>query len=474
MEKEEEQEEQSDVQEDFYNDGHSGHIESATLEASAMDDTGKGIVRYNGDTLFVPNLLPGEKGEIEIYYGYNGKPYKAELVKRLTDSPDRVKPICPSFEVCGGCNLMHMKYSLQLLYKQNKVKNLLHKFAKIDMEVEPTIGMNNPYRFRNKIQVPLRRNSKGKIVSGFYKENTHQIVPVDDCFIETENATNLLHGIKKLMDKYRIMPYSEDTGEGLIRYILIKESFHFKETMVVFVTSQPVMYGGVNLAKEIIKEFPQVTTVIQNINTRQTNVILGDRDFVLYGHGKIRDMIFDKTFLISSRSFYQTNPIMTEKLYALALEKAALTGQEEVLDAYSGTGTIGICASSKAKHVTCVEIEAAAVKDAELNARVNKVTNGTFIKDDCTRWIMRNRDHLHFDVVFMDPPRKGSTPEFLSALKKIKPKKIIYISCDPSTLARDLGMLKDMYDINSVSPVDMFPQTSHVETVVSLFAKNSR
>ena len=441
-------------------------------ECVAIDDNGKGIVRLNGQTLFVDNLLPSEKAELEVET-YKDEISAIKVKRRLNDSPLRVKPLCPYYQECGGCSLMHLSYQGQLEYKRDKVKNLLHKFAKIDFEPSPTLGMASPYRFRNKVQVPIRL-VKGQVVSGFFKENTHQIVPLEDCLIETEEAEKILKGIKKLLTKYHIPPYDEDKGRGLIRHILIKESLHFKETMVVLVTSNRDFYGKVNLAKEIVKMFPEVTTVVQNINTRHTNVILGEQEDVLFGSGKIKDSIFNLSFLISSRSFYQTNPLQTEVLYKTALDQAGLTGQEEVLDAYSGTGTIGLCASIKAKKVLGVEIEPSAVRDARLNAKMNKIPNAEFIQADCTTYLLENKEKAHFDVVFMDPPRKGSTPEFLLALKEIKPKKIIYISCNPVTLARDLADLKDTYDLISVTPVDMFPQTSHVETVVALSLKSRK
>jgi 23S rRNA (uracil1939-C5)-methyltransferase len=442
-----------------------------TLEAVNLDDDGKGIVRTSNQTLFVRGLLPGEKGRIELI-DEGGRIVSASLIERLTSSPERIEPPCPYFKDCGGCTLMHLEYEKQLLYKQQKVKDLLHKFAKLDVEVRPTVGMEKPFRFRNKVQVPVRLY-KGKTVSGFFKENTHEIVPIEDCLVETEKATAILKGIKKLMDKYHIPPYDEDRGSGIIRHILIKESLHFPEAMVVLVTAQEDLYAKGNLAKEINKMFPEVTTVVQNINPRHTNVILGEREDILYGSGKIKDSIFGLTFLISARSFYQTNPLQTEKLYQLALEGADLKGTETVLDAYSGTGTIGICAAKKAKEVTCVEIEREAVRDAEQNARINKITNVRFVKADCTDYLLENQDEAHFNVVFMDPPRKGSTPEFLNALKTIKPKKIVYVSCNPVTLARDLSLIKDMYQVESVTPVDMFPQTAHVETVCELSLRNA-
>jgi len=441
-----------------------------TLTAVSLDDNGKGIVRFNDQTLFVSGLLEGEQGVISLGYDSSHKIQEARLVKRLTSASGRVVPKCPHFEECGGCSLMNLSYPLQLKYKHDKVVNLLHKFGKIDMEVNPTLGMEDPYRFRNKVQVPIGYKA-GKTIYGFYKENTHVIVPSTNCLIESEQADQILSYITSLMDKYHIPAYDEDKGYGLIRHILIKESLHFNQVMVVLVTSTSEMYAKANFAKEINKKFPHVTTVVQNVNPRHTNVILGEEEHVLFGSGKIKDSIFDLSFLISSRSFYQTNPLQLEVLYKTAIDAANITLEDTVLDAYSGTGTIGLCASRKAKKVTCVEIEPSSVRDAKDNARMNKITNVDFILDDCTQYMIKNKDRVNFDLVFMDPPRKGSTPEFLSALMQIKPSKVIYISCNPVTLARDLCTLKEMYDITSVTPVDMFPHTAHVETIVGLILK---
>ena len=444
--------------------------QAKTLKCVAIDDNGKGIVRDNNSTMFVDDLLVGEEGQIKTIFKY-GKLKETKLVKRINDSPLRVKPKCKYYKECGGCNLMHMSYEGQLEYKRMKVQNLLHKFGHIDFEVSKCLGMSEPYHFRNKIQVPVRLNKEKKVVSGFYKENTHELVAQDVCLVEDKKARKVLDVIKNLMDKYHILPYDEDKRTGLIRHIIIKTSLHYDEIMVVLVTAQDEFKGKSNLAKEIVKAYPSITTVVQNINTRKTNVILGEKERVLYGTGKIKDSIFGLDFLISAKSFYQTNPYQVEVLYKTALDFADLKGTEEVLDAYSGTGTIGLCASRHCKSVKLVELVSDAVKDGILNAKINKIENATFVNDDCTKYILDNYKDEHFDVIFMDPPRKGSTPEFLDACKKIEPEKIVYVSCNPVTFARDLFFLLDKYNLKKVVPVDMFPHTAHVETVVLLEKK---
>lgn len=439
--------------------------------AVAIDDNGKGLVRFEDKTIFVDNLLPGEKAEIKLSYAFNTLK-EAKVIKRFNDSKFRVKPKCKYYESCGGCNLMHLCYAQQLIYKQEKVKNLLHKFAHLDFEVSPTIGMENPYNYRNKIQVPVGKDKKGNIITGFFEENTHKIVSNDNCLVQDERASEVIKAFKSLMEKYHIEPYDEDKRTGLIRHLIIKTSLHYKQVMVVIVTAVDEFKGRKNLALELIKKCPLVTTVVQNYNPRKTNVILGEKERILYGTGKIKDSIFDLTFLISSKSFYQTNPYQVEKLYQKAVELANLTKEDVVLDAYSGTGTIGLCASKYVKEVTLVELVKEAYLDGLKNKEFNKITNANFINEDCTNYMLKNKEEKHFDVIFLDPPRKGSTVEFLSALKEIKPSRVVYVSCNPVTLARDLTYLLDQYEVKAVVPVDMFPHTSHVETIVLLSRKN--
>ena len=442
---------------------------TSTQTAFALDDNGRGIVRIDDKTIFIDNLLTGEQGEITTIYKY-GKLKEAKLEKRLTTSQDRVTPNCPYYTSCGGCNLMHLNYLQQLIYKQEKVKNLLHKFAHIDIDVNPTVGMENPYHFRNKIQVPVRLNNQGEIITGFFRPNSHDIIDIDDCLIENSQARVLLTNVKKSMKKFNILPYDEQSHSGTVRHLIIRTSLHFEEIMLVIVTLHKDFDHRQEFIHDILTNCPQITTLVQNINSERTNVILGKKEIICYGPGYIQDSILGKKFFISSLSFYQTNPLQTERLYSIAIDKANISSSTRILDAYSGIGTIGICASSKAKKVTCIEIVPSAIKDARNNAKINNIKNIEFIEDDCTKFILNNK--FNFDVVFLDPPRKGSTPEFLTALFKSKPQCIVYISCNPVTLARDLTYLLKNYIISSVTPVDMFPQSSHVETIVLLSLKD--
>ncbi len=434
-----------------------------------LDDFGKGIVRIDNTTCFVDNLLPGEEADIETDFRY-GKLSKAKVDKRYTDSLDRVHPECKYYPNCGGCQLMHLSYAKQLEYKTKKVKELLHKFAHVDFPVLPCIGLDNPTRFRNKVQKPVRFDNKKKCIkAGFYQEGTHNLIGVDDCLMESPLSNRISKELVFLFEKYHYTPYHEDAQFGLIRHLLIKTNSEQSQALVTLIVTRSDIKGIKEFSKELMKKIPEVVGVVLNINTRKTNVILGEKDVPVYGHTKIQDKIFDKKFLISTQSFYQVNSSQIETLYGKAIEFAGLNKEDTLLDAYCGTGTIGLCCADKVKSVTGVEIVADAVHDAILNCKINNITNAHFIKGDATKYILETKEH--FSVVIMDPPRKGSTKEFISAVKKMKPERVVYVSCDPATLARDLDLFKDTYQIKKVQPVDMFPNSMHVETIVLLEQK---
>lgn len=440
------------------------------VECFDINNDGKGVVRNDGVTGFVDDLLIGEVALVETTYRKKDVFY-ARVVNLIKESKDRVKPICPVFKDCGGCKLMHMGYEAQLIYKKNKVKECLKRIGGLDVPVNDTVGMENPYFYRNKIQMPIKMK-KGKIVSGFYKEKTHDIVPIDKCYIENKDADHILMTIKSLMKKYRIEPYNEDKRKGTIRHVLIRNSKLTGENMAVLITNVDSFPGRNDFVKELRRLEPSISTIIQNINTRDTNVILGEKERILSGKGFIFDTLCGIKFKISPKSFFQVNPFQTEKLYNLAIESLNLTDKDLILDAYCGIGTIGLIASKKVKQVIGVEIVPDAVRDAKNNARDNDIKNALFFCGDAGEFIVdQYKQGIIFDAVIMDPPRKGSDEKFLGILKKTKPRKIAYVSCDPATLARDLKYLADDYKITSVTPVDMFPHTSHVETVVALTLK---
>lgn len=429
---------------------------------------GKGVFKSKDEVVFVDNMFPGEEGEIEVTYKRNGALFGK--VKKLDKvSKDRIEPRCKVCSSCGGCCFQQLSYQAQLEYKTNKVKEQFKKIAKMDVKVNPCVGMDNPYFYRNKIQMPFGKDNKGNPYCGFYKANTHVIVPIETCYIEDERAVHILDAIKKLLKSFKIEPYNEDERWGILRHVLIKTSFYKKEIMVVLVTSIDSFPSRNNFVKALVKECPEITTIVQNINSRSTNVILGEKERVLYGKGYIEDTLCGVNFQISSKSFYQTNPIMTEKLYSYAIEKANLTKEDIAFDAYSGIGTIGLIASKNAKEIISVELVSQAVKDGIRNAKRNNITNFRMYNDDASSFMVKMASNKQsVDVLFMDPPRKGSDQRFLDALIKLKPKRVVYVSCDPTTLARDVAYISKSYEIKDIQPFDMFPQTFHTENVCLL------
>ena len=392
--------------------------------------------------------------------------------KRNTHKPAAPKKVgkgnaCPLYKKCGGCQLQNMTYDEQLSFKQAKTIRYLGRFG----HVNEIIGMEKPYHYRNKVQAAFGTTRGGKIISGVYQSSSHNIVLVDECMLEDKTADKIITDIRKiLLPKFRLTAYNEDTGKGFLRHVLIKRGFATNEVMVVLVTGTRVFPKKDEFVRELLKLHPVITTVIWNINGSKTSLVLGDKEEVLYGSGYIEDILCGKRFRISAKSFYQINPVQTEKLYTTAIDFAELTGKETVLDAYCGTGTIGIVASDKAKNVIGVELNKDAVKDAVSNARLNKTDNIRFFCADAGKFMVgMAEDNEKVDLVFMDPPRAGSDLNFLRSVATLKPEKIVYISCNVETQARDLAFLcKNGYKVKKIQPVDMFPHTNHVETVCLL------
>ena len=373
---------------------------------------------------------------------------------------------CPLYKKCGGCQLQNMTYDSQLSYKMAKEIKLLSKFGKVD----EIIGMDDPYNYRNKVQAAFGKTRGGKTVSGVYQSSSHRIVMVDECMIEDKRADKIIVSVRKLIDEFKILPYNEDTKKGFLRHVLVKTAKQTGEVMVVLVTSTYTFKGKNNFIKELLTIHPEITTIVQNVNNKSTSMVLGKDETVLYGKGYITDILCKCKFRISPKSFYQINPMQTEILYNKALEFAGLTGKEIVIDAYCGIGTIGICASEYAKNVIGVELNPDAVHDAIINAKLNERKNIYFHNMDAGKFMVdMAKAGEKADVVFMDPPRAGSDINFLSSLFTLSPKRIVYISCNPETLARDLlYLVKNGYKVKKIQPVDMFPHTNHVETVVLL------
>ena len=387
----------------------------------------------------------------------------------MANTPSRV---CPLAKKCGGCQLQNLSYDEQLHLKQATAIRLLGRFG----HVEEIIGMKDPLHYRNKVHAVFDIAKGGSVISGVYKAGTHDVVNIDSCRIEDETADAIIRDIRGLLRSFKIKTYDEDTGYGLLRHVLVRRGFHSGEVMVVLVLGSPILPSKNNFVKALRKEHPEITTVVLNVNDRQTSMVLGDRNIVLYGPGFIKDRLMGLTFRISPSSFYQVNPVQTEVLYGKAMEFAGMTGKERVVDAYCGTGTIGIIASRNARDVIGVELNRDAIRDARMNARENKIRNVRFVPGDAG-WFMEGMaaEGEKVEVVLMDPPRSGSDRKFLHSLLTLSPEKIVYVSCNPETLARDLACLtKRDYLVKKMQPVDMFPLTDSVEVVCLLENRRTR
>lgn len=398
------------------------------------------------------------------------KKYEVDAKSDIAQRSGRRETKCPYEKKCGSCRYLYLSYEEQLKKKEAFVRQELEKCPELKGHFNPIIGMENPWNYRNKVTAIFDRDRKGNPVSGVYEEGTHNVVPVERCLIEDELADRIIGTIRGMLKSFKIKVYDEDTRYGLLRYVLVRRAFATGEVMVVLVTASPVLPSKRNFTNALLKAHPEITTVIQNVNTRTDSLILGDKQQVLYGKGYIEDVLCGCRFRISPASFYQINPVQTEKLYKKAIELAGLKGTETVIDAYCGIGTIGLIAASKAKNVISVELNPDAVKDSIVNAKINGIKNVRFYKADAGQFLTQMAEEgVKADVLLMDPPRSGSTEEFLQSAALLGPEKIVYISCNPVTLGRDLMVLRKLgYRAEEVWPVDMFPWSGHVETVVLL------
>lgn len=379
---------------------------------------------------------------------------------------------CSVSKKCGGCAYLNLSYEEQLKKKEDYVRHMLGGGVK----VHPVIGMEDPWHYRNKVSAAFQRRRDGKIVSGIYEEGTHHVIPVTSCLIEDQKADEIINTIRNLIPSFRIRVYDEDRGSGLLRHVLVRVGKTSGQILVILVCASPVFPSKNNFVRVLREKHPEITSVVLNINDRKTSMVLGNRNITLYGKGFIEDTLCGKVFRISPSSFYQVNPVQTEKLYGKAVELAKLTGKETVFDAYSGIGTIGIIASDRAKSVTSVELNPSAVRDAASNARRNGIEKITFYKADAGDFLERMAaEGSRCDVLFMDPPRTGSTEKFMRAAVSVHPSRIVYISCEPETLGRDLKFFRKLgYRAREAWPVDMFPWTKSVETVTVLRVADQR
>lgn len=443
------------------------------FKAKAIDYThdGRGVVKINKIPVFVPDLLVGEEAEITVFK--NEKKYA--LGKRGTlfsTSPARVTPICPVYKECGGCQLQHMNYNEQLNLKQNRLEQALRRIGGTNPKLEPIIGMENPYFYRNKVQVPFGLDNNSNVIAGFFKRGTHEIVDTKKCFIENEVSDNIIVWLKSAFKKYDIKPYDINMDSGVIKTMLIKRALTTQQVMVVFVTRTTTLPHTNELIRDLLLAFPEIKSVIHNVNNSKTTKVLGEIENVLYGPAFIEDKLMDVNFRISSKSFYQINTLQTKHLYQKAIDFAKFTGNEVVLDAYCGIGTIALIMANKVKKVIGIDIVSSAIQDANKNAEINKIKNVSFIQSDVNDYVSKMETAKEkIDVVVVDPPRDGLDQKFINALLKTKPSKLIYISCEPSSLARDIKQLSKYYDLKKVQAVDMFPQTYHVESCSLLTLK---
>ena len=378
---------------------------------------------------------------------------------------------CPHSRKCGGCQLQNLTYAEQLEWKNRLCVKLLGRFA----HVEPILGMENPYHYRNKVQAAFGTTRAGRIISGIYQSSTHNIVAVDSCMTEDRTADKIIVDIRHLLADFKMTTYNEVTGRGFLRHVLVKRGFATNEVMVVLVTGTPIFPARNNFLRALLKLHPEITTVVQNVNDRYTSMLLGPSEKTLYGPGFITDVLCGLKFRISAKSFYQINPAQTEVLYGKAMEFAGLTGRETVIDAYCGIGTIGMIAAKTAGQVLGVEVNRDAVRDAIANAKLNNMKNIRFVCADAGEFMVdMAQNGERCDVLLMDPPRAGSDQAFLSSAVTLAPTRIVYVSCNPETLARDLLFLtKRGYRVKKIQPVDMFPHTNHVETVCLLTREKS-
>lgn len=440
---------------------------------------GEGIAKIEGYTIFVPGAIKGEKCKILIVKVTASHAF-GKIIEILEKANARKESDCSTYKRCGGCSLRHIEYNATLEMKQKIVQNLVNKTLEGRVKVEPTIGMENPLHYRNKAQYPLGINKENDPVVGIYAQRTHTIIPMENCLIQNEISEIIAKSVLKIIKENKISIYNEKNQNGIMRHIVIKIGIKTKQVMCILVVNENQIPQEKQMVEAILQEFQkneklqgwELKTIVKNINTKNTNVILGNKNIVLYGEGYIYDNLGEYTFKISPMSFYQTNPIQTEVLYQKVVEFAQLDKNEILLDLYCGIGTIGIFAAKKVKKVYGIEIVEDAIKDAKENARLNNIENIEFLCGDVEVALGELIEKSEkADVIFVDPPRRGLDITTIHNILKVQPKKMVYISCNPATMVRDLKILEEKYEVAKIQPVDMFPYTAHVECVVAMFLK---
>lgn len=433
---------------------------------------GEGIAKIDNFTIFIPGAIKGERVKILIVKVLTSYAY-GKIIEIIEKSNKRAELDCTTYKRCGGCNLRHIDYEETLNIKRNLVQNLVDKTLKNKLKVDTVLGMGNPYHYRNKAQYPVGIGKDGKPIIGVFANRTHEIIPMEKCFIQDERVEKVAKYIYEFTLNNNISIYNEETQKGSLRHIVIKIGKQTEEIMVILVINGENFKNEDKLVIELTKCFPNIKTIVKNINTKKTNVILGNKNINIYGDGYITDILGDYTFKISPLSFYQVNPVQAEALYNIGVEEAGITKDDIVFDLYCGIGTITIFMSKYAKKVYGIEIVEEAIKMAKENAKINNVKNTEFIAGDVEVILhdLINKSNVIPDIVMIDPPRKGLDNKSIENILNIKPKKLVYISCNPATLVRDLALFEECYEIKKIKPVDMFPFTHHVESVAVLKLK---
>jgi 23S rRNA (uracil1939-C5)-methyltransferase len=434
---------------------------------------GEGIAKIDNFTIFVPGAIEGEKVKILIVKVLSSHAF-GKIIEIIKKSKTRQEVDCETYKRCGGCNMRHIKYEDTLKMKQNAVQSLVNKTLKNKIEVKSTIGMERPFHYRNKAQYPLGTNKEGEPIIGVFANRTHEVIPIQKCLIQNEESEEIAKYILQFIKDNNISIYNEETGKGLFRHIVIKVGIKTNEIMCILVINGKEIPKEENLISNLVEKYLNIKTIVKNINTKKTNVILGKENINIYGNGYIRDVLGDYTFKISPLSFYQVNPIQAEKLYNIGVESAKITSDDVVFDLYCGIGTISLFMAKHAKKVYGVEIVEQAIEDANESSKLNNIENVEFIVGD-TEKILDDLIHnkkIIPNVVMVDPPRRGLDNNSIENILKIRPDRFVYISCNPATLIRDLSKFEDFYEIKEIQPVDMFPFTSHCEVVACLKLKN--
>ncbi|AXZ23043.1 RNA methyltransferase [Mycobacteroides abscessus subsp. abscessus] len=427
---------------------------------------GHGVVKIDRYPIFIPNTLIDEKIEYKVIKVKKNFAI-GKLIKVITESDARVEPPCIYYYKCGGCQLQHMSYQAQLNMKKEQVVNLFHRKAKFtNTVIKDTVGMEDPWRYRNKSQIPVGLSKDQQPIMGFYRQRSHDIIDMESCLIQDQQHQQVMNDLKQLISELNISVYNEKTKKGLLRHLVVRTGHYTNQLMIILVTNGKAFKQAESLVDALVRKYPNVTSIKQNINDAHSNVIMGPQSITLYGEEEIEDQLSEVTFNISDQSFYQINSHQTEKLYQQALDYAQLTGDEIVLDTYCGIGTIAIYMAENARHVYGVEVVPSAINDANQNATKNQLENTTFVCGKAEEVILKwKAEGIRPDVVMVDPPRKGCDETFLETILELNPKRIVYISCNPSTQQRDAHILNHQYDLKEITPVDMFPQTTHIETV---------